>query len=483
MGKKIYISLIVLAYLALTVVFVVLPRPEYSVLEKRDLKKFPEFSTERLVKGDFTNEINEWFSDSEPFRDQFMRISMLVDEAMQLRVSDDQVKFHAAEKPMAEEDEVEEDAEPAPAQQAAAQAVADSAASPNGVAGANAAVLPTNGDLSASMLPNDTAENRGLTQFNNEKTIDENAKIANAGIIVIGEGPTTRAMMAYGGGPKTGTKYASVVNRYKRVFGNKVNVYSMVIPTAIEYYCPAKARKCTHRQMPTIENIHSLLSDSVKAVNIYDVLAQHVDEDIFLRTDHHWSPLAGFYAAREFAKVANVPFKDLSSYTERRVRGYVGSMYGMSKDIAVKKNPEVFVYHVPNDVKYTTTYMNYKLDSKYRIVGETTPFKGAYFMHFKDGNGGAYCTFMGGDCKITKIQTSTNNGRRLMLLKDSFGNVLPGYLFYSFEEIHIIDFRYFTKNIIKYVNENKVTDILFANNIFLLASPANCRNFERFLVQ
>lgn len=104
-------------------------------------------------------------------------------------------------------------------------------------------------------------------------------------------------------------------------------------------------------------------------------------------------------------------------------------------------------------------------------------------MHYRDGNGGAYCTFMGGDTKITQVRTSVKNGRRVMILKDSFGNALPGYLFGSFEEVHVVDSRYFTKNMVQYVHDNRITDILFANNIFNAYSPRIANAYIRFLDQ
>lgn len=90
---------------------------------------------------------------------------------------------------------------------------------------------------------------------------------------------------------------------------------------------------------------------------------------------------------------------------------------------------------------------------------------------------------MGGDTRITQVKTGVKNHRRVMILKDSFGNALPGYLFYSFEEIHVVDYRYFTKNMRKYVADNKITDILFANNIFNAYSNKICKRYMRFLNQ
>ena len=117
------------------------------------------------------------------------------------------------------------------------------------------------------------------------------------------------------------------------------------------------------------------------------------------------------------------------------------------------------------------------------MTGEGKPFKSSFFFHFKDGNGGAYCTFMGSDTRITVVRTPVKNGRRVMVIKDSFGNPIPGFLFYSFEEVHVIDFRYFKKNMKAYVNNNKITDILFACNIFNAYSGVVSRNCTRFLTQ
>ena len=257
----------------------------------------------------------------------------------------------------------------------------------------------------------------------------------------------------------------------------------MVIPLSTEFYCPDKARKASNPQRPTINNIYAHLDPDVKAVDAYTALAHHVKEDIYLRTDHHWAPLGAYYAAQRFAQVAGVPFPDLKEYDKHIIHGYVGTMYGYSKDVSIKNAPEDFVYYTPRNVTYTTTYTDYTIDKKYRVTGEGKPHTGPFFQKFKDGSKAAYCTFMGSDTRITQVRTSVKNGRRVLILKDSFGNALPGYLFRSFEEVHVIDSRYFTQNMRKYVKNNKITDILFANNIMKAYSSGTYKNYLRFLEQ
>lgn len=431
---KTFLTIILTVFLAVTVVFDFFPRSTFSPLEKRELARFPMFDIDSLKSGAFTRQISTWFSDSEPFRDELMTLSMTLKgwEAVRFGGEEEQITFHASDDDTPRETD--------------------------------------GGD-------------RVVGEYANNVTANENAKIANAGILIVGSGQNVRALMLYGGSAKGCEGYARAANLYQKEFGSEVNIYCMIIPTAIEYYCPDKARKSTLSQRATINHAYSILAPGVKAVDAYSALGRHADEDIFLRTDHHWAALGAYYAAEAFAHTAGVPFMPISRYERCVVRRFVGSMYGYSKDISVKNAPEDFVYYKPIGINYTTTYTDYTIDENYRVVAEHKPQNGPFFYRYRDGNGGAYCTFMGSDTRITCVRTDTKSKRRLLILKDSFGNALPPFLFGSFAEVHVIDSRYFTHNIKEYVRRNGITDILFANNIFKAYSSHTYSAYERFLRQ
>ncbi len=432
-----------LVYLAFTAAFNLLPRSTYSELEKRDLRHFPAFTLDSLLDGSYASAISSWYSDTEPYRDTLMYMSMQFRDMLGVRFGDSNIQYVASDTP------------------------------------AEAEAIPEEPDPVAEA---DTV--KGVKAFTVDTTaggIDDIAKVASSGIILVGSGENVRALMGFFGTERGGAKYAETVSLYGAAFGRSVNVYCMPIPTSTEYYCPEEASKFTKKQWPVFNSIFSHLTNGVKAVDVYTVLGQHVDEPIYLRTDHHWAPLGAYYAAQKFAEVAGVPFADLSTYEEHVVHRYVGSMYGYSQNVAVKKAPEDFVYYIPTGVEYSTTYVNYTLDEEFHVTGESKPYQSKYFFSFKDGSGAAYTTFMGGDIKMTKVVTSTHNGRRLLVIKDSFGNAVPGYLFHSFEEIHVADFRYFTKDVVSYVDENRITDILFANNITNTCVNYTYSRYRKFL--
>ena len=434
--NRFLVAFITLMMAAFVVVFCTLPRSRYSELEKRDLLRFPDFSWQSLREGNFTQKVSNWFSDSEPFRDVLMRGSMELKSQMAFKTKS-AVTFHAAQ----EEPET--------------TMVMDS--------------LPKEVEL---------GDQRVIEEFHN--SVNANAKMENAGVIVVGNSPSARALMAFKNKNKGEKPFAEVVNAYQKTFGSVANVYCMIIPTAVEYYCPVNAESCTDPEFPVLTELYSLIDSAVYVVDLYRVLGEHVDEDIYLRTDHHWAPLGAYYAARQFALVADVEVPELVNFEADTIKNYVGSMYGFSKDVNVKKSPEDFVYYKPRGIEYTTTYRKYDLDEDFQIVGEEKPHQGDFFVKVS-GSSSAYCTFMGSDARITQVKTASDCPRRLLVMKDSFGNAIPGYLFGSFEEVHVIDFRYFTYNIKDYVEEHSITDILIANNISHVCSGAAGAYYSKFL--
>ena len=433
-GERVFVALMAVLMLGVGVVFLAFPRSTYSALERRQLLSAPTFSLSRLLSGQYTEEVSRWFSDSEPYRDELMTVSMHVKSAQSFQWGEEQVTFHAS-------------AADAPAVSTASGDETDDAEF------ADAATVPL---------------------------AEENAVVTNSGVIVVGKAPTARALMAFGGKPKGAVAYARIVNRFAKAFAGQARVYCMPIPTAVEFYCPDQVRSVSVPERPILDTLFASLDVAVTAVDVYPVLAAHLTEPIYLRTDHHWAPLGAYYAAQCLAVDAGVTVPDLSEFDRHVMAGYVGSMFGYSQDHAVKDSPEDFVYYTPR-LAYTTHYTVFHINDEYQIEGEGVAHDGPFFVTQPEGSSNAYSTFMGTDGRITEVHTPVDNGRRLLLMKDSFGNALPGYLFGSFQEVHVLDFRYFPGSVRDYVARHNITDILFANNLSHACSGAAARHYREWL--
>lgn len=320
---------------------------------------------------------------------------------------------------------------------------------------------------------------------------DETVRKAKKGIIVVEYDSTARAMEPYSFNQTALEQYAQVVNHYQETFPD-VSVYCMVVPNAVAFYCPDSVT-WSNNEHRALEFLIRQLDKNVYGINLCPVLEFHAEEPIYARTDHHWMPLGAYYAAEELAQTAKVPFLDLSEYDEHVVRDFVGTMYKFSGDRAIQAHPEDFIYYTPRNVKYKTTQVRYtyhrqRVGKKRRRKTVTTMVakpaeETTFFRQFPDGSAGAYSTFMGGDLNTTSVKTDTENGRRLLILKDSYGNALPPFLFGSFEEIHVVDCRYFLGNIISFVIDHGITDIVFANNLIHASSPVTSQTLNKYLTQ
>lgn len=306
----------------------------------------------------------------------------------------------------------------------------------------------SSGSTSQSM-PASTAENSETAA---PKPIEEDGEISGAELML----DSGRNIMLHSMNSENGKSYAAAVNRYKEKFPD-VNMYSLIVPTAISYYLPEKFKEYDPNEKGHIDEINAQLKN-ITPVDVYSALAKHTDEPIYFLTDHHWTQLGAFYGAEEFAKTAGVDFKPLSEFEKCDAGDFVGSAYGNSGDNPkIAENPERFIYYVPKS-DFSTTF--YELDGS-----GGTPFK--YFENPEEFDKfGMYSLYMYGDGHIVRLNTSCKNGRKLLIIKEAFANPFCCNLVNSFEEIWIADMKYMKTTATKLINDNGITDLLFCLSTF-----------------
>ena len=448
------ISLMVMVpvFFGISLFLFVFPRSTVSNIEKRKLATFPEFSFEDYFSGKFTADIATYYDDTVPFRDDFKTAGYNFKGLFGIH-TEEEVKVVGKPIAVVNKDK-DESSKPSEASKPEQQTSAN-AADPG---------KPQESET-ASEAASQTESSSGEVQtFDGEYTVEN-------GIIVVKEEGHYRALELFGGG--TGNAYVNALNNINKDLGGKVQVYSMIAPLASEYYTPTSYSEYTASQKECFDSIASRLDDGIISVDIDTPLGQHVTEDIYLRTDHHWTPLGAYYAAQTFASAAKVDFKDLSTYKKEEIPDFVGTMYAFTGDANIKNDPEVFTYYKPDNVDSTRAYY---YDTAFNYEGD-----GNFFNGVGDPSS-AYLVFMGGDEQIVKVKTNVKNGKRLMIVKDSYGNAIPGYLFGAYEEIYVADMRYFQPNLIDFVQQNKVNDLLFAMVVYS-AVGGNADNLETLRTQ
>lgn len=318
--------------------------------------------------------------------------------------------------------------------------------------------VPSSPDNSDSAPENSDSNVSSPESSSNEKPVTDPKNQGgemSGSVLVLDDG---RAIDLYGGGYERGQNYAETLNQLKTLVGDQVNVFSLVAPTAVSFYLPENLSYMAGSEWDNIDHLNGFF-DGIIPVDAYTALSKHTNEDIYFRTDHHWQPLGAYYAAEEFAKTALVPFAPLSDYETIAMEGYVGTMYGYSdENPEVKNHPDVFTYYKPKN-DYTTTYYTQSL---------TDPYEAGLFLKSLDDIPVVswYLVFMGGDDEVAHVHTDVGNGRKLVIVKDSYGNAVVPCLTNSFEDIWVVDMRYFEGSISQLVKDEGLTDVLFCMNSF-----------------
>lgn len=247
--------------------------------------------------------------------------------------------------------------------------------------------------------------------------------------------------------------YANELNEQKRLMDEKVNVYSMIVPTASELYCPKNERYRIDSQEDIISEVKDMLV-GVTQVDVLPTLKNHNAENIYYRSDSRWTPLGAYYAGKVFAKKAGVPYADISEYTLTKPKDYIGDLQyicGPQADADLREHPDEFSFYAPK-ASYKTNYYDenftYLLSDNFYSKTEEELMGGYY-------KGGFYSL---------KIETTANTGRKLLIVKDEYGTVMPTFFTRSFDEIYVVSYNYLEANIIDFVNDFSITDVLYITN-------------------
>ena len=205
---------------------------------------------------------------------------------------------------------------------------------------------------------------------------------------------------------------------------------------------------------------------SIPLLDSFNSLWQHRDEELYFKSDHHWNQLGAYYAyvaLCEYFGFDALPINvyDIACASEN----FKGTLYS--------KAP-LFAYPGDKFCYYNET----KLDYEVYIRDDDTHYDSMYFtenLTMKD----KYVTFIGGNHGEVHITSNANTNRKLVMFKDSYSHALAPLLAAHFDEIVLLDMRYFHYPVQQYIEELEPTDVLFSYHVMWFSEDKNLYQFAR----
>ena len=264
---------------------------------------------------------------------------------------------------------------------------------------------------------------------------------------------------------ETEKMYTDAVNAIAERLPENVKVYSMLIPTQLEFREPIY-KNLQDSQTDAINDMYAMLDERVTTVDAVGALSEHTDEYIYFRSDHHWTQRGAYYGYRAFMETAGGEAVNADDYEVHKINGMLGYLFDRVNTPDITKNPDTVEWYdldENEDIKVSSLK-----DGK---DGEFTEYEGKMYHEDKRG----YNFFFGSDYPLLKLEnTSFPDGKTIVVIKDSYANAFAPWLAKSYKRVILVDPRIYEGGIDAVTEKFKPDELLVMNYIFTTNFPDYC---------
>ena len=232
------------------------------------------------------------------------------------------------------------------------------------------------------------------------------------------------------------------------------NIYFAMIPNK-EYYLNNDMG--SSNEFFEIEGfIKPKLNQEISYIELYDTL----NLDCYYKTDMHWQQEDIESVVEKISQAMNLKDEnnasnDENEYEEKSLGDFYGSYYTEISNNEIQ----------PDELKYLTNSM---IENCVVYNTEKEAKEKVYNLDRVNETNNKYDLFLSGAAAIQRIDNNEiNNGKKLILFRDSFGSSIAPLLIGYYEEILLVDIRYvnseFLDNYIDF-DEYENQDVLFLYN-------------------
>ena len=393
--KRVFlITLFVIGFIGLLIPL----RPKKSVLEKRELEKFPKFTLSSFWDGSYFSAISTWYADTFPFREQLLSANSSFKNLY--GVQGEQIVMNTEQTA----DEI-----------------------PTG-----SLVLPETSEA-------ESQESEAETEVETEEETYEDGAIhdvpeMSGNVYVTGDTAFSVFYFDLNGS----NAYIQMMNKAQKRLDGIADVYDILVPTSLGICLDEDAQKeigasLQNDAMDYVVSSINSINNKVKTVNTFDTLKKHNSEYIYFRTDHHWTALGAYYAYQDFCKVKGIEAESINSFETMEFPGFVGSFYASSNQVAsLKENPDTVTAYIPKDTNDMFFYDSSLQKINWKIINDVSEYS----------ENSKYATFIAGDEIYAQIDNPVlDDGSSCVVIKESFGDAFIPFLVDHYQHIYIVDYR------------------------------------------
>lgn len=251
--------------------------------------------------------------------------------------------------------------------------------------------------------------------------------------------------------PQQISKNLQALEKFVGKAKQNADVHVMMVPTkswVLREKLPAFAPH--YKEQKFYDALQQKLEKEDVLISVEPVLDAHKEEEIYYRTDHHWTTLGAWYAYEQYTKA---------------VGGDLQRAQGKKKFRCISKDFYGTTYAKINYARQADKIEIYEPADKLRVVynmGEKKTKTLYDFSFLKTAD--QYSVFTGGNQAVLEITGGIKNGKTLLLIKDSFANSILLFLAEDYEKLVVVDLRQLNVSGDRLLEMFSPTDILILYN-------------------
>ncbi len=427
-----FIALAILAAAAL-----ILPlRPTRSETEKRELTRFPSFTWESFLRGEYLSDVGLWFSDTFPGRDGWLAAHREIQSVHGL--SDTAVSLNA----LGAAADTAEDLD---------ALLSEPVVTPSPTAAATPVVTQTPEVTEApEVTPSPAPTAEPWAGFG----LEEERELYGASILIDGS-VFTQLTFCQG----NADNHIAMMNAFGDALAAEgIRFFNLPVPTGAGVLLSPELREelgCAD-QGKLLLYMFQREGENVYKVNALDELLAHKREYLYFHSDHHWTALGAYYAYVAFCRSAGFEPVPLSEYKEVSMGDYIGAFWytlGLNTNM---RDDEVIAYVPPGDITMDVWGLN---DLRNGTWGPVLDRSG-------EPDNMKYLCFIAGDNPVTVITNhDLPDAPDCVVLKDSFANPFVVYLTQHYHTVHVLDYRSYRNSVRLYALDVGAEDVILCQDI------------------
>lgn len=251
--------------------------------------------------------------------------------------------------------------------------------------------------------------------------------------------------------PQQISKNLQALEKFVGKAKQNADVHVIMVPTkswVLREKLPAFAPH--YKEQKFYDALQQKLEKEDVLISVEPVLDAHKEEEIYYRTDHHWTTLGAWYAYEQYTKA---------------VGGDLQRAQGKKKFRCISKDFYGTTYAKINYARQADKIEIYEPADKLRVVynmGEKKTKTLYDFSFLKTAD--QYSVFTGGNQAVLEITGGIKNGKTLLLIKDSFANSILPFLAEDYEKLVVVDLRQLNVSGDRLLEMFSPTDILILYN-------------------